>query len=668
MIAAAILVSFASTAYLFRGLYAGIYIGEIFDTRLMIVLHEHWFRFFSGKTSFLDAGFFYPYPRSFALTDTFFLTGITHSGLRSLGVELIDSWVISQFLWILIGLLGWYCLARKFIKNKFLQLLTIPLIATSFPFVAHLNERPNVVPYLLSSWVFVFLFNFYSATTKNKIAMNLGLFLVSIPLIVLTSWYAGFFIVVYLIFILVISIGIKAEYLKLAINKMKLLNYYVLFFFIIVSGLLTLLWAYIYLPELNNSANNARSVDESIARSPSFSSLFNETALGGNTVFRFFDFKVENALKEVIGLNPFAFISLVALIAILLIYKKDWFSKNERLFILVAFFSGIIIELIIFKFNENTSIFNLLFDQVAFLRSIRSPVRWHIYLAFLTIFLILFLIDRVLKKKRGPTSLLLIFIPLVILVDQQRVAPGLWSKKDFLSSELMAYQGQLENCDGFILDRPQTGMWLDIIESMALTVFLDVPSVLGYSGSRPKNYPPLSWYSDGDLPAVGAWLEQNNTHAKICFLDGINFSDVDNFNSNEVKFTLGSGFTGWESTDKNSWAWSVWQSSSFLIQNFKSVPIEINTSFIIEIPACLNNSDFQLLVQESQFETSLEGIRKKAIQFPLSLKPWERVQIFVSKDPGYCKIQGDPRDLYFSIKDVVLDISDGTQLRPGTYE
>ncbi|MGA0986050.1 MAG: hypothetical protein ACO3TD_03920, partial [Candidatus Nanopelagicales bacterium] len=109
------------------------------------------------------------------MTDTFLLTGVTHSFFRLFRVNIVDAWAISQFIWIFVGLIGWFFLAKTFLSNKTLQILIIPLIATSFPFVAHLNERPNVIPYLLSSWVFFFLIKFYQSKLKNEATYYAGL-------------------------------------------------------------------------------------------------------------------------------------------------------------------------------------------------------------------------------------------------------------------------------------------------------------------------------------------------------------------------------------------------------------------------------------------------------------------------------------------------------------
>lgn len=648
----ALSLSLLSTAYLFRGYSSGLLIGEIFDTRLMIVLHEHWFRFLTGKTSFLDAEFFYPYPRSFALSDTFLLTGLTHSIFRMLGFEMIDSWIMSQFLWVFIGLLGWFFLARKIISNAFLQLIAIPLIATSFPFVVHLNERPNVIPYLLTSWIFFFIFNFYISEIKNRYTLNLGLALVSIPLLVLTSWYAGFFLLVFIIALLVNAVIFRLTYLKIFINKIYNLNLKIMYPFIFMSLTLSIVWGWIYLPELQNSASVARPKSEVIEKSPGISEIFNNSALGGSSWFTFLNTSYQASQESLIGISLLLFV-LVVLFS-MLILKKSNFSIDSYHVITSFLLTGLLIELIIIKFFKDSSVFIFLFDNITFFKSIRAPVRWHIYLSFLLIIIMLVLLNN-LSKKFNKIKMLLVLIPFVVLLEQQKEPPGSWGKSDFISVELLAYQNEIKFCDSFLLDRPDTGYWFDMIEAVALTTYLDKPSVNGYSGSIPPGYPSVDWYSDGDLASLANWLEENNALANTCMLDGLNFKHFSKFNTNTIDFLPGRGFTGLEKSKSSSWAWSVWETSVFYLQSFKNLDKAGNLLFTLEIPDCLAGANFTITSSKFERTITLENTNSVDISIPIRIEKWERIPVTINKDPGFCTVNQDPRDLHFSLKDVRIE-------------
>jgi hypothetical protein len=645
-------VSLLSTAFLFRGRISDLYFGEIFDTRLMIVLHEHWFRFFTGKTSFLDAEFFYPYPRSFALTDTFLLSGVTHSFFRLFRVNTVDAWAISQFIWIFVGLIGWFFLAKTFLSNKTLQILIIPLIATSFPFVAHLNERPNVIPYLLSSWVFFFLIKFYQSKLKNEATYYAGLFIVSLPLIVLTSWYAGFFIVIYLITLFIILLFFYRLVLSTFLLRVKSLNFSLFSFFLIPFIALTGLWAYIYLPELENAAENSRPISEVIERSPDLSTIFNTSSLGGSRVLNLFAREYQIGQENLIGIS----LLLIILSTVLLLFSFKSIMKSNRFVrkILVMFLSaGLFIELIILKFNEH-SLFIFLFEEVIFFRSIRAPVRWHIYLTFLILSIVLFLIDELFKDSNIKIKFLLILIPFIVLLDQHRSEPGLWVRDEYLNENLLPYQNELASCSAFVLDRPDTGFWLDMIESLPLSVHTNTASVLGYSGSRPSNFPGIYWYDDGDLPAIGEWLTTNNAKENTCFLDGINYQRILMYSPERIDYSLGQGFTGLEKSKNYSWAWSVWDSSSIYIQSFLSKNTKFNLAFTLEIPDCLNSAKLVIKTEEQSLEVLLNKNSPVEVEVPLSLNAWERQKIQLTKDEGFCKVENDPRELHFSVSNLKI--------------
>lgn len=651
--AIAVVTSIATTAFLSRGRISGFYFGEIFDTRLMIVLHEHWFRFFSGKTAFLDAEFFYPYPRSFALTDTFLLTGITHSLFRTLSVDIVDAWYAAQIIWIFIGLLGWFFFAKTFLSNKTLQILIIPLIGSSFPFVAHLHERPNVIPYLLSSWIFFFIFKFYQSNSKTLSTNYLGLILIFIPLIVLTSWYAGFFIVIYL-FVLIIFLGLFDKFvLARVFNQMISLNHILLAPYLITSLVLTGLWAFIYLPELENSANTTRPISEVEERSPSLGTIFFNSSLDGSRIFNFFPSQYQIGQENLIGISFILSFSIFLLFVILYLSRKRNLREFLPRVLFIFLISGLFIEFIILKITDY-SIFMYIFEEISFIRSIRAPVRWHIYLTFLFIVVLLYLMNQVLQSSKSKTRYLLFVIPILILFDQYRTGPGLWQRDEFLNENLLPYKNQLENCSAFVLDRPDTGLWLDMIESLPLTTIVNASSVLGYSGSRPKDFPDIYWFNDGDLFAIGEWLKSKNKLKNTCFLDGINYERILKYTPERVDFSLGRGFTGLEKSKNSSWAWSVWESSSFYLHSFLNTPKNVNLNFYLEIPDCINSGNFVIRINEQRLNIIFEKENSKNISIDLTVDAWQRQEIQITKDSGFCTSANDPRELHFSIKDVKI--------------
>jgi hypothetical protein len=54
-----------------------------------MVLHEHWWRWINGKTSFLDTEFFYPFDKALGFSDVFLTQGLIYSLFRFFGFGLV---------------------------------------------------------------------------------------------------------------------------------------------------------------------------------------------------------------------------------------------------------------------------------------------------------------------------------------------------------------------------------------------------------------------------------------------------------------------------------------------------------------------------------------------------------------------------------------------------
>ena len=140
------------TLYTFRPIFTGQLIGDPFDSRLMIVIHEHWWRWLNGLTEFRDLGFFYPFDKALGFSDTFLVPGLLYSILRFFSFGLAESWIITTFTVLVIGNLGWAVVAKRFINTKIIRILFVATIVSSFSFIAYFAINPNIVGYSLLSW------------------------------------------------------------------------------------------------------------------------------------------------------------------------------------------------------------------------------------------------------------------------------------------------------------------------------------------------------------------------------------------------------------------------------------------------------------------------------------------------------------------------------------
>ena len=117
------LVAIIFNLYIYRTVFSGNLIGEPFDARLMITLHEHMWRWLNGLVSFRDTEFFYPYNTGLGFSDVFLVQGILYSIFRLLGFDSLSSWINITLLLVIVGNLGWVAVARKFLDKFIIQIL-----------------------------------------------------------------------------------------------------------------------------------------------------------------------------------------------------------------------------------------------------------------------------------------------------------------------------------------------------------------------------------------------------------------------------------------------------------------------------------------------------------------------------------------------------------------
>jgi len=643
-----------TTAFLYRKFFTeSILVGEPFDTRLIVIIHEHWFKFLTGSNSFLDIKFFFPYEKSLAFSDTFLLTGLTHSVFRLLNFDIVDAWNLTQILWTAIGLLGWLLLGRKFIKNKILIISFPLLIGTTFAFKAYLNERPNVITYLFISWIFLFIVNFFKENqNKNFNSLNLGSALISFPLLVLTSWYPGFFVIIFVVCLFIILVLFSSKFRKKLFFSLSQLNYFVMMPFVFIAIFLSALWAYIYLPILRSVAESGRSLDEVIMTSPTVGQVFSTNALNGALL----NFGVEQEYilgdQAQIGFSILILSILFFLLLPILVFQKIAIGDLRYQILLATLGIVALFEVVIVKFVNDRSFFMTLWENFAFVRSIRNPVRWHVFATFFIIVCIIFILDDIVFKQTKLKNVLPLVIVTLILIDQYRIAPGLWVKEEFIDKELLSYTDSIGPCDAYVLDRPNFAYWRDVINSIALTTLLNKPTVNGYSGGFPENYPGISWYSEGDLNALGNWISDYPELEKICLLDGINLQEPLFYNSGEVELVLGNGFTSTETDGVNSWFWSVWDSSEFYLYNLNPREQNLRLNFDFNSPSCLLSSSYEIQIGEKNFNLDLIKTNKLLLEQQINIQPWDRISIRVNSKQESCTFEGDPRTLFYSIKNL----------------
>lgn len=104
--------------------------GDRYDTVISTSILEHWFLFFTGQANWLEVNYFYPYTKTIAQTDAYFLISLAYFPFRFSG---LDPFLSAEFAgWIIksSGFIGTYLLCRKAFSLSFYWALFAAIIFT----------------------------------------------------------------------------------------------------------------------------------------------------------------------------------------------------------------------------------------------------------------------------------------------------------------------------------------------------------------------------------------------------------------------------------------------------------------------------------------------------------------------------------------------------------
>jgi hypothetical protein len=186
--------------YIYRTVFTGTLIGEPFDARLMITLHEHMWRWLNGLVSFRDTEFFYPYQTALGFSDVFLVQGLIYSLFRIVGFDSMSSWLNVTILLTIIGKIGWVFVAKKFMNNFVVQILFIATIISSLSFVYYMGLNPNIVGYSFLSWILLLFNSLINEKNPQKKHVKFCFFVLTMLIYALSCWYGTFFLLITLAF------------------------------------------------------------------------------------------------------------------------------------------------------------------------------------------------------------------------------------------------------------------------------------------------------------------------------------------------------------------------------------------------------------------------------------------------------------------------------------
>lgn len=614
--------------------------GDPFDGRLQLVLHEHWWQFIKGETSLRNTSFFYPFDKDLGLSDPFVLQGSIHSLFRFLNFDMYESWAISNSAMLLIGNIGLAHLAHTVFRSLFLQAIFVLLSGISYTYIAHVYLHPNITGFALIPFVAYFVIIY-----RNNPRVSISGFLVSFSLLMLTSWYGAFFTSLILILLIVFTknrIILVADILS---NFKKFSKKLIIPLSIFAS--FVVLFLFIHSPVLSTTT---RSSEEMILNSPKFSNILNGSQLGGgffNRLYQylgytenkfFFEYEIGFTLSTI----------LIVILNYVLLYSATKMSYNLQ--VIRSIFTVNLLILLIFFTIGDRSIFLVFYENISIFSSIRIPIRYLIIFQVINLFVFIKIIDSLNTRPNKYIPKVLYLVLVVTLLDQFRVFNTDFKKQDYRGdSNLSKILVTEPECKSFILATEGLEWWDDQLQAMITSVETGIPTVNGYSGGFPKDYPNLNWRSSSDLLKVGQWLEKRDSSQGSCVLRR---NLIEKFDT-PVFIDSKEGFDLQETNGKVNWRWSLNSKSSLKIINYRSSDQIGQLKFDLKLPTCSIGSNISIsldgIPQEIQ---NLEAGKSKSftVNFKVDRQSEANLEFNTSQDG--CTVENDPRKLYFNLSNI----------------
>jgi hypothetical protein len=551
-------------------------------------------------------------------------------------------------------MIGWAYLSRLVLKSVTLRIFFIFALGVSYNFTIHFYFFPNFVGYTWFSWILVALIKFWKYEESNSERyIQLFYLIIGIQLMMLSAWYAAFFVTLILIIYIIFYLILNPNSLKLRIIfDSKIKTYF--FAFISISFFLFLLFYYIY-----NSTNNnvTGSISELLINSSNLGVLADGAHFGGgllNFIYKYLGYD-DGPLSDYglgIGILLTAFMNLLMLITLRKRFKKDVVVYNLTL----VFYVSIFLFFYFVKWPFGFSFHQYSFNLIPGFGSIRSPERYLTILAFIITIIFFILIDKLdFRKMSIFTSFSIGFTFLILVLDQARDLPNKsWSEDIFIDSKFDSQATDIKkNCDFFVYDAPG-GWWSDQLKAMGFAYQIDVPTVNGYSGYWPPGYPKQEWLHEGDISATLDWVRKIPRNKRGCFTTGE--LPIFYLSSTEKRFDFEDGFTDMETNGEASWWWATRERNfAFLYSGQRD---DINISFQIKSASCLDEKQVEIIkLPEKKITTVNMDTNGKKVEFTLGLQDRELAKLEFRTDQNYCKVGNDPRTLQFEIKNLVMTSS-----------
>lgn len=516
--------------WVFRDVFfRGELLGNLGDARWTVAVHEHWYRVWQGLDSIRNLQYFFPLQQTLGTSDAFFVQGQLYSIARLLGLGFVDSWVVAQAAFFLIGALGVAALSTRLLASTWARSAFTVLTCASYPVVLGVGHV-QVIGFLATSWVFVGVID---VCTGRQTKRGIALIAVVPPLLALSSWYAMVLSAVVLGFLGAIGAIVAArsttrEQLRRRRTEVRAAV------FSLTGGILAACflvgWAavlWVYLPSQRLLPPTGWL--EVVLYSPRWSDILNASEGGGGlwspVYAELFDPASAN-YEQKRGFTPILFAAFLVF-GLLQIRRPARGDISDRLpgrLGVVAAWLTVLAVLGFFVVDERTlSLYRFVWFTVPGLDSIRAPFRVQAILYGLAIFVVLRAMElcwarafaaQVPRARRVVAGGLSVALVIVIAVEMIRPTFAEWTRDQFLPRALLdQVPVAQQSCDAVIVTPGPSGVTaVEVVDAVIFSMVAELPTPQGYGRGDPLGYPGSA---DGGAELV-EWMRGQGFDGRVC--------------------------------------------------------------------------------------------------------------------------------------------------------
>ena len=520
-------------AFFFRNvLFNDRLIADNLDGRLTMLITEHWHRVVCGKASVADIGMMYPSPNTLGYSDLLLVYGVIHTLLRFAG---LDVFLAYKYTIIAVHIFGtftaYYLLKRVLNCRHFWTLFGVIAFSFSDTYAAHIGHTQlaaiSFLPFVTILWVRFFQ-NFNNRKKRNIYAFS-GI--LSLVLLVYTSWYIACFTALFImIFGVIYAIELVVYDRKLS-SELKGFFGTVRFdilLYIVFGAVLMIPFAVLELPVMKMSGG--RPFTQVVPHMPEIIDIIHVPDT--NWLMRSFLVPLELWKRDVTGevVEGFSIVLLFVFVLVKLLMvrygKKEHDEKENRtLIIYEALWAAVVVSIVstVRLSSTGLSVWRLFYELIPGISSLRAIARFFLYLSFPMAMVTAVTANKLTtahsapdeRKEKNSYSLLwgLAFIMLFVSNIDVKGVSSAWTHSSG-SNFINSVAPPPEDCKIFyIVDDSEKGKIEVHLDAYEIADQYGIQTINGYTGLIPTGYDGV-WecLSQNYRSAVAEWIRIHDLH------------------------------------------------------------------------------------------------------------------------------------------------------------